>query len=35
MFYDEEWGSVCDDYWNKDDANVACKMLGFLDFGES
>ena len=29
IFHDNEWGTVCDDFFGRRDAKVACKQMGY------
>ena len=29
IFHSDQWGLVCDDDWNREEADIVCKQLGF------
>ncbi|XP_071841195.1 neurotrypsin-like [Apostichopus japonicus] len=34
IFYNNEWRTICDDHWQREDAEVICRQLGYSDVDE-
>ena len=32
VYYSSRWGTICDDYFNVNEANVACWQLGYTGY---